>query len=55
MYVLHTFVDFSAEIGTDFNILAYADPELENVTGGEKTNILDVELEDEEDKKKNSE
>lgn len=30
----------SAEMGTGFNILEYADPELDNFTSGEKTNIL---------------
>lgn len=30
-----------AEMGNDFNILEYADPELDALTGGEKTNILD--------------
>lgn len=44
---------FTAEMGADFNILEYADPELDNVTGGEKTNILD-EIEDEDTKKDNS-
>ncbi|XP_075232135.1 uncharacterized protein LOC142330615 [Lycorma delicatula] len=39
-----------AEMGADFNILEYADPELDTVTGGEKTNILD-DLEDDEDNK----
>lgn len=34
-----------AEMGADFNILEYADPELDNITGGEKTNILDLDLE----------
>ncbi|CAD6215553.1 GSCOCG00000363001-RA-CDS [Cotesia congregata] len=34
-----------AEMGADFNILEYADPELGNITGGEKTNILDMDLE----------
>ncbi|XP_011303059.1 histone-lysine N-methyltransferase 2C isoform X3 [Fopius arisanus] len=34
-----------AEMGADFNILEYADPELDNITGGEKTNILDMDLE----------
>lgn len=28
-------------MGADFNILEYADPELDALTGGEKTNILD--------------
>lgn len=32
-------------MGADFNILEYADPELDNITGGEKTNILDMDLE----------
>lgn len=32
---------FPAEMGADFNILEYADPELDALTGGEKTNILD--------------
>lgn len=36
----------SAEMGADFNILEYADPELEALAG-EKTNILDLELEEE--------
>lgn len=36
---------FTAEMGADFNILEYADPELNNITGGDKTNILDLELE----------
>lgn len=35
-----------AEMGADFNILEYADPELDNITGGEKTNILDMNLEE---------
>lgn len=39
-----------AEMGADFNILEYADPELEALTGG-KTNILDLELEEETPKK----
>lgn len=39
-----------AEMGADFNILEYADPELEALTGG-KTNILDMELEEEPPKK----
>lgn len=39
-----------AEMGADFNILEYADPELEALTGG-KTNILDLELEEEPPKK----
>jgi len=34
-----------AEMGADFNILEYADPELEALAG-EKTNILDLDLED---------
>ncbi|XP_043479344.1 histone-lysine N-methyltransferase 2C-like isoform X5 [Leptopilina heterotoma] len=34
-----------AEMGADFNILEYADPELDNLTGGGKTNILDLDLE----------
>lgn len=41
-----------AEMGADFNILEYADPELEALTGG-KTNILDLELEEEPMKKDN--
>lgn len=32
-------------MGADFNILEYADPELDNMTGGEKTNIFDLDLE----------
>ena len=39
------FFEFTAEMGADFNILEYADPELDNITGGEKTNILDLDLE----------
>lgn len=35
-----------AEMGADFNILEYADPELEALTGS-KTNILDLELDEE--------
>ena len=35
-------------MGADFNILEYADPELEQLTGGEKTNILDLDLEQDE-------
>lgn len=35
---------FEAEMGADFNILAYADPELA-IVGGDKTNILDLDLE----------
>ena len=36
-------------MGADFNILEYADPELDQVVGGEKTNILDnLDIEDEE-------
>ena len=35
-------------MGADFNILEYADPELDSLTGGEKTNILDLDLEQEE-------
>lgn len=37
------------EMGNDFNILEYADPELDTVTGGEKTNILDENLDLEEE------
>ncbi|XP_060525404.1 histone-lysine N-methyltransferase 2C-like [Cylas formicarius] len=40
-----------AEMGADFNILEYADPELEALAG-EKTNILDLELEDDNLKQK---
>lgn len=32
-------------MGADFNILEYADPELDTIAGGEKTNILDLDLE----------
>ncbi|KAG8236511.1 hypothetical protein J437_LFUL012797 [Ladona fulva] len=39
------------EMGNDFNILEYADPELDIATGGEKTNILDDENLDLEDDK----
>lgn len=35
-------------MGADFNILEYADPELGQLTGGEKTNILDLDLEQDE-------
>ena len=38
-------------MGSDFNILEYADPELDTVSGREKTNIFD-DLEDEVEKKK---
>lgn len=37
-------------MGADFNILEYADPELNIVVGGEKTNILDDNLDLEEEK-----
>lgn len=40
-----------AEMGADFNILEYADPELEALTGGKATNILDLEYEEEPPKK----
>jgi histone-lysine N-methyltransferase MLL3 len=40
---------YVAEMGNDFNILEYADPELDSVTGGEKTNILDENLDLEEE------
>ena len=39
-------------MGNDFNILEYADPELDNFTGGEKTNILDENLDLEEEDNK---
>jgi hypothetical protein len=42
-------VVYVAEMGNDFNILEYADPELDSVTGGEKTNILDENLDLEEE------
>ncbi|KAF6206908.1 hypothetical protein GE061_018144 [Apolygus lucorum] len=46
-----------AEMGADFNILAYADPELDDITDGDKTNLhiphLD-DLEEEVEKKKQS-
>ena len=47
------FHNLFSEMGNDFNILEYADPELDNVTGGEKTNILDenLDLEEEESSK----
>lgn len=49
---------FLAEMGADFNILEYADPELNALTGGEKTNILDsldlVEPEPDKDDKKDT-
>jgi hypothetical protein len=40
-------------MGNDFNILEYADPELDRAPGGGKTNILDFDLSEEhtEDKK----
>lgn len=44
-----------AEMGADFNILEYADPELDALTGGEKTNILDsLDLEEPESDKEDS-
>lgn len=50
--------DILAEMGEHFNILEYADPELEALTGG-KTNILDsldlVEPEPDKDDKKDRE
>lgn len=45
---------FAAEMGADFNILEYADPELDKVGGGEKTNIFDDDEFEEEDSKKDS-
>ncbi len=40
-------------MGADFNILEYADPELDQVVGGEKTNILDnLDLEEEKEEEK---
>lgn len=45
----------TAEMGVDFNILEYADPELDTLNDGEKANLLDsLELDDGEpdDKKK---
>ncbi|CAG7629500.1 unnamed protein product [Allacma fusca] len=40
-------------MGADFNILEYADPELDQAVGGEKTNILDnLDLEEEKDEEK---
>lgn len=42
---INFFLIFEAEMGADFNILEYADPELGTITGGEKTNILDLDLE----------
>lgn len=39
-----------AEMGADFNILEYADPELDNLDCGNKTNIL-YEIDDEESNK----
>lgn len=41
-------------MGADFNILEYADPELDKVGSGEKTNIFDVEEFEEEDSKKDA-
>ncbi|CAB3379589.1 Hypothetical predicted protein [Cloeon dipterum] len=38
-------------LGADFNILLYADPDLDAAPGGVKTNILDFEQEENEDKK----
>lgn len=44
-----------AEMGADFNILEYADPELDALTGGEKTNILDsLDLEEPESDKEDT-
>lgn len=45
---------WTAEMGADFNILEYADPELDKVGGGEKTNIFDVDEFEEDDSKKDS-
>lgn len=42
-------------MGNDFNILEYADPELGSVAGGEKTNILDENLDLEEEEGRNDE
>ena len=40
-------------MGADFNILEYADPELDQAVGGEKTNILDnLDLEEEKEEEK---
>lgn len=44
----------AAEMGADFNILEYADPELDKVGSGEKTNIFDVDEFEEEDSKKDA-
>lgn len=40
-----------AEMGADFNILEYADPELDNLDCGNKTNILYDLVDDEESNK----
>lgn len=40
IYIYYHFI-CAAEMGSDFNILEYADPELDLLQGGEKTNILD--------------
>lgn len=42
---------YLAEMGADFNILEYADPELDNLDCGNKTNILYELVDDEESNK----
>lgn len=42
---------YVAEMGADFNILEYADPELDNLDCGNKTNILYELVDDEESNK----
>lgn len=42
---------YVAEMGADFNILEYADPELDNLDCGNKTNILYDLVDDEESNK----
>jgi hypothetical protein len=39
-------------MGNDFNILEYADPELDRAPGGGKTNILDFDLSEEHNEEK---
>lgn len=55
LYYMSTCCNFEisvyvAEMGADFNILEYADPELDNLDCGNKTNIL-YDLDDEESNK----
>lgn len=50
MYILCIYI-YIAEMGADFNILEYADPELDNLDCGNKTNILYELVDDEESNK----